>query len=108
MKKLLIALIGLVMVFGFNISLSYAGMPPVAEAGSNQVLYENDPTGIVTLDGSASYDPEGKPLGYSWRQIPEEPMHNTVFIELNNPNSATPSFVIPKVGGMDNRGDSIP
>lgn len=40
---------------------------PVARAGANIVL--NLPDNSTTLDGSASSDPEGAVLGYSWRKI---------------------------------------
>ena len=40
--------------------------PPVADAGPDQ---SGVAAGLITLDGSASYDPEGDPLKYQWTQI---------------------------------------
>jgi hypothetical protein len=44
------------------------GLPPVADAGPDQSLECTDPAGgiVATLDGSASFDPEGQPLAFSW------------------------------------------
>ena len=40
--------------------------PPVADAGLDQI---GVPAGTITLDGSASYDPDGSTLTYAWQQI---------------------------------------
>jgi hypothetical protein len=37
--------------------------PPVADAGPNQI---NVPAGLITLNGSGSYSPDGNPITYSW------------------------------------------
>jgi hypothetical protein len=37
--------------------------PPVADAGPNQV---NVPAGLIQLDGSGSYSPDGNPITYQW------------------------------------------
>lgn len=60
--------------------------PPVAEAGDDQVL---GPGAAASLDGSASRDPEGDSLVYTWRQV-EGPA-----VTLINATTANPSFAVP-------------
>ena len=40
--------------------------PPVADAGPDQLGIQ---PGTITLDGSASYDPDGDPITFAWTQI---------------------------------------
>ena len=61
---------------------------PTADAGSNRIIKEE---GTITLDGSASSDPDGTELTYSWRQISGPP------VELENPNDAQARFVAPNL-----------
>ena len=75
--------------------LSYAGVTnqlPVANAGQDQFVFTNV---LVTLDGSASYDPDfNLPLSYSWTQVGGPP------ITLNNPATVSPSFITPGLPGI--------
>jgi hypothetical protein len=57
--------------------------PPVANAGPNQV---GVPGGQVTLDGSASYDPDGDAITYLWTQIGGNG------VTLSSPTSAKTTF----------------
>src|SRR4029077_10290177 len=59
---------------GLNIhdALSYAttNLPPVADAGADQSVDDINGDGVelVTLDGSASLDQDGRIASYSWRE----------------------------------------
>ncbi len=64
--------------------------PPVAQAGSDQVVDSGD---LVELDGTNSYDPEGESLTYSW-SIQAGPE-----VTFDDPTSPTPSFVAPSQSG---------
>ena len=63
-----------------------ANQPPVANAGNTQNVAGG---AAVSLDGSASSDPDGDPLNFFWTQISGPP------VTLTGSNSATPSFVAP-------------
>jgi len=63
--------------------------PPVADAGTPQYIH----TGIVTLDGSGSSDPDGDPLIYNWEQTGGSP------VALNNPAAISPTFEAPTTIG---------
>jgi K319-like protein len=62
--------------------------PPIANAGPDQSVRMG---AIVTLDGTESFDLEGRPLAYSWTQTsgPE--------VTLNDPTSVRPNFTSPDV-----------
>jgi thermitase len=61
---------------GLNLhnALSYGltNLQPVANAGADQTVADNDGDGVgmVTLDGSASADPDGSIVAYEWREGP--------------------------------------
>lgn len=57
--------------------------PPVADAGPDQI---GIPAGTVTLNGSNSYDPNGLPLTYVWRQETGQ------LVTISNQTSAIASF----------------
>jgi hypothetical protein len=53
-----------------QIPLVLAPTPPVADAGENQLIPDNDrdEVEIVTLNGSKSYDEDGQIVSYTWQQ----------------------------------------
>ncbi len=66
-----------------------ANKPPVADAGEDQTVLSG---AVVTLDGSASADPEEEALSYTWSQIDEgQP------IMIQSPNTASATFTAPAV-----------
>ncbi|GBC59242.1 hypothetical protein DENIS_0178 [Desulfonema ishimotonii] len=62
--------------------------PPVAKAGTDQMAVE----GVrVTLNGSASYDPDGGIASYRWEQV------SGTSVEIRTPDKVTTTFTAPGV-----------
>src|SRR5260370_21242246 len=57
--------------------------PPVADAGPSQI---GVPPGTITLNGSASYSPDGLPLTYQWTQV------NCPTVAISGANAAIATF----------------
>ena len=76
-----------------NLNQLLAGRAPVADAGIDQKV--NILKGSADLDGSGSYDPEGKNLTYSWKMI-YQPGGSTV--SFLNPTEVKTSFAYDTTG----------
>lgn len=72
-----------------DITVKNVNHPPVADAGNDQTVNEGT---LVTLDGSASYDPDNDPLTYSWLQT------GGPAVTLSDPSASQPTFTAPQVG----------
>ncbi len=75
-----------------NATISSLNAPPNAEAGADQGAVVGH---VVTLNGSASNDPDSDPITFSWSLI-TRPAGSAA--TLSNVNSAMPTFV-PDVAG---------
>lgn len=63
--------------------------PPVADAGSDQTVYEGS---AVNLDGTHSYDPDDDILIYRWKQVSGDA------VLLSDPTTASTTFRASNVG----------
>ena len=72
-----------------NVTVTNVNHPPVASVGLDQSVAE---ASLVTLDGSASFDPDADPLTYLWSQL------NGPSAILSNPMESKPTFLAPLVG----------
>ena len=71
------------------VTVDNANQVPIANAGSNIVATVGQ---TITLNGSASYDPDGTSVSYIWSQT------SGTQVSLSSSNTARPSFVADQAG----------
>ncbi len=71
-----------------NITVNNLNHPPVPDAGGDQTVNE---FALVTLDATASFDPDSDPLTFEWMQLSGEPV---TLIDALEPKA---TFVAPEV-----------
>jgi len=69
------------------IDIFVVNLGPTADAGTTQFVFKND---LVTLDGTASADPDGDPLWYNWTQT-----MGPQFVTLIGGTTSMPTFTAP-------------
>lgn len=75
-----------------NILVKRYNTPPIADAGTNQVV-NGDGFTRVALNGLKSHDDDGGHIAsYAWTQV-----GGNIKVILHGVNTATPSFIAPKV-----------
>ena len=72
----------------FTVRIVSGNRPPIAEAGPDQTVAENQ---LVMLDGSGSSDLDNDPLTYQWIQT------SGISVTITDPNAAAATFNAPQV-----------
>lgn len=70
-------------------------LPPIADAGPDQTVQQ---WATVQLDGSASREPNGDPLTYSWQITSSPSSPDYSYTSLADANTARPSFIAERSG----------
>lgn len=71
-----------------TVTVTHVNRAPVADAGEDQGVGERE---AVTLNGTASADPDGDPITYFWSQS------SGPAVTLSDPTAVQPSFTAPEV-----------
>ncbi len=79
-----------------------ANRPPIARAGNDQIV---SPGVLVTLDGSASSNPDGDPLTFFWRQtggaaVSFTPTLSRTTFTAPGPGALTFMLTVTDTGGL--------
>ncbi len=80
--------------------------PPFADAGLDQTILGTASGAAVTLDGSASSDPDGDPLTYEWRDAANAVVGTTAVVPLVLPLGSH-TFTLTVSDGLESASDSV-
>jgi alpha-tubulin suppressor-like RCC1 family protein len=76
-----------------NVIRPAVNIPPIANPGVNQTFTLTGSDTTINLDGSASYDPDGTIVSYTWYQL-----SGKAGVTIGNSNTATPTIHGMQVG----------
>ena len=66
-------------------------LPPIADAGEDKTISaEEDNTATILLDGSGSYDPDGKIQSYAWQDSKGNVIGDSVQVRVRLPLGTHP------------------
>lgn len=78
-----------------TVKVNWVNEAPTADAGTDQTVSEG---AVVTLDGSASTDPDDGIASYLWEVVSTAGLIAGQTVALSDPKAVKPTFTAPRVG----------